>query len=187
MTDHDALLRAILAAPHEDTPRLVYADWLQEHSHDARAEFIRVQVEMAKTPTCDRRQARRPCYQDGQCRWCFLAIQRTQLMWLTPDGGPALWKQWCDGVDPSWVLLDTDNDQWTFGMHRGFLDAVTLAAADWLAHGDAIRARHPVKSVRLTTWPGETVGWNREPSFLRPDGNVEYEGWPGVTFQLPAA
>lgn len=42
-----ALLAAIAAHPDEDTPRLVYADWLQENGDDARAEFIRVQCELA--------------------------------------------------------------------------------------------------------------------------------------------
>jgi uncharacterized protein (TIGR02996 family) len=31
MTDGDALLATIQAQPGEDTARLVYADWLQEH------------------------------------------------------------------------------------------------------------------------------------------------------------
>jgi uncharacterized protein (TIGR02996 family) len=36
------LLDAIYAAPHDDAPRLVYADWLQEKG-DARGEFIALQ------------------------------------------------------------------------------------------------------------------------------------------------
>ena len=32
MTDHDALLRAIVENPAEDTPRLVFADWLDENA-----------------------------------------------------------------------------------------------------------------------------------------------------------
>ncbi len=50
MSDEKALLAAIWEYPHEDTPRLVYADWLQEQGGEAnvaRAEFIRVQCEMA--------------------------------------------------------------------------------------------------------------------------------------------
>jgi uncharacterized protein (TIGR02996 family) len=43
MSDEDALLAAITAHPDDDTPRLVYADWLQEHGHPERAEFIRAQ------------------------------------------------------------------------------------------------------------------------------------------------
>jgi uncharacterized protein (TIGR02996 family) len=42
-----ALLRAIRANPDEDTPRLAYADWLDEHDQPERAEFIRVQVQLA--------------------------------------------------------------------------------------------------------------------------------------------
>ena len=44
-TDGDALFRAICENPAEDTPRLVYADWLQENGRPERAEFIRLQCE----------------------------------------------------------------------------------------------------------------------------------------------
>jgi uncharacterized protein (TIGR02996 family) len=54
MTDGYALLRAIEANPDEDTPRLLYADWLEEHATTdadrARAELIRVQCELAREP-----------------------------------------------------------------------------------------------------------------------------------------
>jgi uncharacterized protein (TIGR02996 family) len=43
MNDGDSLLAVILANPDDDTPRLVYADWLQEHGDEDRAEFIRFQ------------------------------------------------------------------------------------------------------------------------------------------------
>ncbi len=42
MTDREALYRAILTHPHDDTPRLVYADWLEENGHSEEGEFIRV-------------------------------------------------------------------------------------------------------------------------------------------------
>jgi uncharacterized protein (TIGR02996 family) len=48
MSDEKALLGAIWEHPHEDAPRLVYADWLEEHGQRERAEFIRVQVELAR-------------------------------------------------------------------------------------------------------------------------------------------
>lgn len=47
MSDLDALFAAILAAPEDDAPRLVMADWLDEHDQPERAEFIRVQVALA--------------------------------------------------------------------------------------------------------------------------------------------
>ncbi len=43
-----ALLKGIVANPGDDAPRLVYADWLDEHDHSARAEFIRTQVSIAQ-------------------------------------------------------------------------------------------------------------------------------------------
>jgi uncharacterized protein (TIGR02996 family) len=48
MSDENALLAAIWEHPHEDTPRLMYADWLQEHGQPERAEFVRVQCELAR-------------------------------------------------------------------------------------------------------------------------------------------
>ena len=45
--DHEALfLQAVLENPDDDTPRLIYADWLEERG-DPRGEFIRVQCELA--------------------------------------------------------------------------------------------------------------------------------------------
>jgi uncharacterized protein (TIGR02996 family) len=49
-SDGEALFRAICEEPWEDTPRLVYADWLDENGDPARAEFIRVQIELARVP-----------------------------------------------------------------------------------------------------------------------------------------
>ena len=51
MDEREALRAAIWADPEEDTPRLVYADWLQEHGDEARAEFIRVQITLARMTT----------------------------------------------------------------------------------------------------------------------------------------
>src|SRR5215218_8501544 len=48
MNDHDALLNAIGEHPEEDTPRLMYADWLEENGQPERADFVRTQVEVAK-------------------------------------------------------------------------------------------------------------------------------------------
>jgi uncharacterized protein (TIGR02996 family) len=49
-TDAAALYAAIFAHPDEDVPRLMYADCIEEHDA-ARAEFIRVQVELARLPS----------------------------------------------------------------------------------------------------------------------------------------
>ncbi|MEO2089055.1 MAG: TIGR02996 domain-containing protein, partial [Gemmataceae bacterium] len=50
MTDLDALRLAVLAAPDDDLPRLVYADCAEENGDPEYAAFIRAQIELAKTP-----------------------------------------------------------------------------------------------------------------------------------------
>jgi uncharacterized protein (TIGR02996 family) len=57
MTDGEAILEDILEHPDDDAPRLVYADWLDDHGDADRAEFIRVQV-MAAWPSLDKGQRR---------------------------------------------------------------------------------------------------------------------------------
>ena len=50
-SDRAAFLRAIAEQPDDDLPRLVFADWLDEHGEPERAEFIRVQCELARGPS----------------------------------------------------------------------------------------------------------------------------------------
>ncbi len=75
MTPHDAFLAAIIEHADEDWPRLQFADWLEEHGQPERAEFIRVQCEIAELrlneipphPNCD-------CCEAGSMaphkKWC---------------------------------------------------------------------------------------------------------------------
>lgn len=53
MSDGPALLNTIWAHPNDDAARLVYADWLDEHSDPARAEFVRAQVAAARLSKWD--------------------------------------------------------------------------------------------------------------------------------------
>lgn len=52
MTEHDEFVQEIRAAPRDITPRLIYADYLEE-SGDPRGEFIRIQCELSELPTGD--------------------------------------------------------------------------------------------------------------------------------------
>jgi uncharacterized protein (TIGR02996 family) len=48
MTEHEALIEAILDEPDDDQRRLVYADWLEEHGTFAdsiRAKLIRLNLQ----------------------------------------------------------------------------------------------------------------------------------------------
>ena len=56
--DRDAFLAAVRAAPDDDLPRLVYADWLEERGDGERAEFIRLSCETPPEPRADAVEAR---------------------------------------------------------------------------------------------------------------------------------
>lgn len=54
LEEREAFLRAIFDTPDDDTPRLVYADWLEEHGFPHHAGLIRVQCELAGREPGDR-------------------------------------------------------------------------------------------------------------------------------------
>jgi len=64
MNEEEGLRQAVLAAPDDDWPRLVYADWLDDVGESGRAEFVRAQVELAQLaawePPAVRARHRRP-------------------------------------------------------------------------------------------------------------------------------
>lgn len=48
MSDEAAFLTALKANPADDTARLVYADWLDEHDESQKAEYLRLVVQVAR-------------------------------------------------------------------------------------------------------------------------------------------
>jgi len=55
MYNSRTLLKAIFAHPEDDALRLIYSDWLDEHGDSARADFIRLQLRLARLPIYDPR------------------------------------------------------------------------------------------------------------------------------------
>lgn len=51
-----AFIQSIRESPEDDAPRLIYADWLEDHGDEPRAEFIRVQCELARLDPDHERQ-----------------------------------------------------------------------------------------------------------------------------------
>jgi uncharacterized protein (TIGR02996 family) len=168
-TEKIAFLAAICAQPDDDTARLVYADWLEEFGGEPeRAEFIRVQCELARLPGCFGRTAPQEIYigdgrveyvaglDCGRCETCVRRsvlgnrerelLQEDRLL----DGN---WNRWL-GFGPFvlWSFPDAAlNMRCEF--RRGFVHDVECIAADWLKHADNLRAAHPVRAVTLTTPP----------------------------------
>src|SRR5947209_7449161 len=48
LSDDESFIRAIVAAPGDDAPRLVYADWLDERA-DPRGAFLRAETDAVRT------------------------------------------------------------------------------------------------------------------------------------------
>jgi len=46
MDERAELLRTVIESPDDDAPRLVFADWVEEHGEHERAEFIRFQCRL---------------------------------------------------------------------------------------------------------------------------------------------
>src|ERR1044072_5087380 len=51
----EAFLKAIIESPDDAAPRLIFADWLEEHGDTERGEFIRLQCALAQLPAGDPR------------------------------------------------------------------------------------------------------------------------------------
>jgi uncharacterized protein (TIGR02996 family) len=77
MSDEAALLNAIIAHVDEDTPRLAYADWLDEHNRTVEAEFVRLQCRLSTLSPAD-------------SEWAGHIDRETDLLWRGPMRNPPL-------------------------------------------------------------------------------------------------
>jgi uncharacterized protein (TIGR02996 family) len=129
MSTELALLRAIRDLPDEDTPRLVYADYLDDVDEHARAEFIRVQIERARTPEADPRRRE---------------LEDREHELLCEHEGAFL------GVAPG----DFDGlTEWQFD--RGFVHEVAASPTFMLGAGTQLANAHPVRRWRVQSGQNE--------------------------------
>jgi uncharacterized protein (TIGR02996 family) len=155
-----ALLAAVVANPEEDTPRLVYADWLQERGDKAagdveRADYIRTQIKIARTPPhefCCEKTFDILSHAGGvklftprcRCRACSLARRDYNL------GKRFVVWEWCRGIPPGSVNV----------YRRGFVEEIKLTTEDFLANAEHIVwnkkqkrecpvTAHPIRKVKL--------------------------------------
>jgi uncharacterized protein (TIGR02996 family) len=116
----------IVANIDEDTPRLAYADWLEENGQSERAEFIRVQVERANLPAWDPAQIP-------------LRLREEKLL---KEQGEA------------WLaeLPAIEGVRWE-GFRRGIVAEVSFASYEAMrANAHACRAVAPIEAVTVR-WP----------------------------------
>lgn len=116
--EEGAFLRAVLEAPEDDGPRLIFADWLEERG-DPRGEFIRVQCVLAKLPADDPRRK---------------GLEERQRA-LREEHGRA-WRAYLPAVLRSATL------------ERGFVETVRLTIAEFLVQAEAMFEAAPVRRLR---------------------------------------
>ncbi len=206
MNHHEAFLAEIIAHPEEDAPRLIFADWLDEHGEESRGEFIRVQCVLARdfdqyeqAPRAEPlRRRERELLESHKNAWLPLPsnnnVRNNRAGFL--DGG----------------------DQGEFTFRRGFVESIICTAAAWLKHAGALTAAAPIREVRLTTWPAiENIPYgvsrlisavapafhehrlvrvpsNKQVAVVRIEGSLDTgratrellaAEWPRITFHLP--
>jgi uncharacterized protein (TIGR02996 family) len=140
MTEEETFLAAILAQPDDDTVRLVYADWLTEHGDADRGEFIRVEVELARTPPDSIGAERRRSYLFG--RRAEL-LKRHRAAWLAPFAPYAR----------------------ESSFERGFVQALEVSASVFAEHAGRWAALTPLTRVKITTCREWDPGAGRNASY----------------------
>ena len=193
MSEEEALIAAVCAAPDDDLPRLVYADYLEEHDRPERAEFIRVQCELARL---DPLKCWHPEGSTSDCPQCGALRRRERELWANGVRGAFV------GVPGGWIVAVTGEAPGGWDrlaeFRRGFVEEVNCPAADWIANADAIRKTQPVRKVRLTrgftdrAQLAEVMERAARNGFCFPNpvphvtGAMDVFGWayPGVEFEL---
>lgn len=169
------LLRDICERPFDDTPRLIYADWLEDHGSPERAEWIRLIWEYTQGKPQPARPHAEGRYRDlsNRLQELFNAEHHTardlQDGFLADGHGYLTW----DDMH-SVVLSHLNSARWGF-FGKGFVSAVACTCADWLAHGREIVLAQPVTEVKLTDKEpekqGNDVWWWYASSDLNPIGH----------------
>lgn len=119
----EAFYQTIRENPDDDAPRLIFADWLEEHGDTARAEFVRLQCQLAQLP------------EDNPGHPDYPAWKAREYALLTAHG-----EEW---AAPIRSLVRG----WEF--RRGFIDIVTMEAAVFLQKAEALLRAAPVRHIRF--------------------------------------
>jgi uncharacterized protein (TIGR02996 family) len=131
-----ALLAAVRAAPDDDLPRLVAADWLDERGEPDRAEFVRLQVEAA-------RQTHRHAGGRAGCRACELGRRSRELVKRSLRGRFVIGRRCAlDGLEPGTTgRSGYPRPSAGIGLvriRRGFVAGATCHFSAWEAGGDRL-------------------------------------------------
>ncbi len=192
MTDRDALLQAVIENPHDDLPRLILADYLDENGESERAEFIRVQCELSRFPKI--------CGGGGLCRVTKDRIDhRCEICRAKDDLHQRENMLWNSSVQRAMIP-----NAFNVVMSRGFVSKITLSWHDFLKNAGNLLSEQPVERVRfvdlgrLEFLPNDTWVTLRDENRHRIEfgRNGRYgngilpnewscDRWPMITFEMP--
>jgi uncharacterized protein (TIGR02996 family) len=144
MTDIDTLLQAVIDRPDDDGPRLLYADYLDEHGNADRAEYIRAACAYETLPEGTARRA------ELQARATVL-LRQHQDKWLQPirDLFPPL------GRTFGWFGRQRD-PFFHYRFRRGFVEELGLRTEQFLDHAAQLGAAAPLRILKLKFDPEST-------------------------------
>ena len=134
--NRDSLLAAVLAQPHDDAPRRVYADWLLDQG-DVRGEFILIQCALAQLDAADPRAA------ELREREAAL-LKKHKKTWVGRFKGARIEY----GVEGGQQWVKGNPTHWTFA--RGFVDTVKMSMDDFSSNAETLLTCEPVRVVNLT-------------------------------------
>jgi uncharacterized protein (TIGR02996 family) len=156
-TDADAMLAAVLDHPGDDTPRLVYADAIEE-ADPVRAEFVRVQVAFARLPPAPAVYGELPEEEHvrrGLEFFDLLGRQRRRFTYLNiqrwfRDPGPVFDRYTAERSEFDSLLEVSGATGINLAIvRRGFLSEVVYGGTDHLMFLGDLLARHPVEVIRV--------------------------------------
>lgn len=142
MSEEAAFLRAIHADPDDDTPRLVFADWLQETGDRADAEWaelIRLQVRLARGAGAEREQL---VARDRELELLVRARWPLRAESVSPAAAKLEWTNWSRGF-PLMVS----------GSGRAIREARPAFAGRVPVREFTIRAARDTDLVAFASWP----------------------------------
>ena len=178
---HAPFLADIIANPDDDTPRLIFADWLEERGgreNTARAEFIRVQCRLpvvvsSLDPAHHFVSSQAKVCRSPKCEPCRLRRREKALLkkwlceWNREFYGVIAEAEVAEALATGKSLRrDYRSPPLACEFRRGFVDSVSMALEDWHRHGLRLVRQSPLRSVRISDrepWValhgGEDASW----------------------------
>ena len=144
MTTEQALLASILADPANNQSRLILADWWEENGQAERAEFVRVQIQLAEWDCRPMWHSCGPTKNGSLCQ----EFRRREDQLIAAHK----WKWLPDVVRETCIFGSATPEKVADGIRfeRGFIGSVGCGVVDWLRHGPEAASAAPITRVRLT-------------------------------------